>query len=113
MSPLVLYPVLALGLRLSQHQFLNISTTRSKILHFLSEFTWDLLCKAYADQTFDLKYFQALCLLAQVDFACCKPGRAQAQVALGLRLAGSRGMLASEDPSRSDNEESLENREMI
>ncbi|KAJ9626843.1 hypothetical protein H2204_009859 [Knufia peltigerae] len=60
-----------------------------------------------------MAYFQSLCLQAQVDFACGSPGRAQVQVALGLRLAQGLGMLVAEDSDRAHDEEDILRREVV
>ncbi|KAK2594973.1 hypothetical protein QQS21_007331 [Conoideocrella luteorostrata] len=101
---IVWYPMLALTLRTAKHPFLELlgpggERQRDFILSDLSEAAWRLVTQAYASMDVDVHYFQGLCLLAQVDFAEGRTRRAQAQVAIGIRLAQALGMLASETTS--------------
>ncbi|EXJ88753.1 hypothetical protein A1O3_01817 [Capronia epimyces CBS 606.96] len=84
-----------------------------EILDALAEAAWDLLASAYSRFEFDLAYFRGLCLLAQVDFATGKPHRAQAQVALGLRLAQTRGLLCKENDRTSNDRLSIGWRSLV
>ncbi|KAF2009052.1 hypothetical protein BU24DRAFT_497607 [Aaosphaeria arxii CBS 175.79] len=92
-SPIVLYPMFALSLRASTHPELSTHAQRRSLIRDLTSKSWTLLVNAYAEFEVTNAYFQALCLLAQVDFGEGNPDRARAQLALGLRLAQSRGML--------------------
>ncbi|KAH6644385.1 hypothetical protein C7974DRAFT_408068 [Boeremia exigua] len=78
--------MLALTLRRSSHAS-AVSTDN------LSQRSWDMLVDAYRRYEFDESYFQALCLLAQVDHAEGRSNKARTQVALGLKLAQARGWL--------------------
>lgn len=122
---LVLFPLLAVSLRTCQNPFFHSKEALAQMCGMLSEAAWSLLAARYSKFDFDLAYFQALCLLAQVDFAskchsylrplsCAengpkagKPHRAQAQVALGLRLAQTRGLLRKECAGASEDHMSL------
>ena len=66
---LVLFPLLAVSLRTSQHPFFRSKDAIAEMCGMLSEAAWNLLAARYSKFDFDLDYFQALCLLAQVDFA--------------------------------------------
>lgn len=66
---LVLLPLLAVSLRISNHPFFPSKEALADMCGMLTEATWSLLAAQYANFHFDLPYFQALCLLAQVDFA--------------------------------------------
>ncbi|PSN60162.1 hypothetical protein BS50DRAFT_579334 [Corynespora cassiicola Philippines] len=92
---IVLPAMLALSLRSSTHSFINDRQKKLSTVEKLTNYSWSLLTEAYSDFELSDAYFQALCLLAQVDFADGKPARAQAQLALGSRLAQTRGMLKS------------------
>lgn len=89
--PLVLTAMLALSLRRSSRgDFVDSARCTPQML---VQRTWDLLSDSYRRFEIDENYFQALCLLAQVDFAEGRSERARAQIALGLRLVQNRGML--------------------
>lgn len=66
---LVLFPLLAVSLRTCQNPFFHSREALSQMCGMLSEAAWNLLAARYSKFDFDLAYFQALCLLAQVDFA--------------------------------------------
>ncbi|KAL2204251.1 hypothetical protein CC79DRAFT_1372259 [Sarocladium strictum] len=111
---IVLLPLLAVSLRTSQSPFFHDKEAIADTCGMLAEAAWNLLTAQYATFNFDLAYFQALCLLAQVDFATGKPHRAQAQVALGLRLAQTRGLLSEETTTRpSEHQLSLDWRSVV
>lgn len=67
---IVLFPLLAISLRTSQNSFFHNKEVIAEMCGMLSEAAWNLLAAQYSKFEFDLAYFQALCLLAQVDFAC-------------------------------------------
>lgn len=69
-SKIVLLPLLAISLRISQNPFFRDKEHVLERCGKLSEAAWALLAARYSEFDFDLGYFQALCLLAQVDFAC-------------------------------------------
>ncbi|KAJ4992907.1 hypothetical protein SVAN01_01611 [Stagonosporopsis vannaccii] len=92
--PMVLTAMLALTLcRSSRGETIKSARCSSQSL---AQRSWDLLADSYRRFEIDDAYFQALVLLAQVDFAEGRSERARTQVALGLRLAQSRGMLGKE-----------------
>lgn len=66
---LVLFPLLAVSLRTCQNPFFHSKEAIAETCGMLSESAWTLLAARYSKFDFDLAYFQALCLLAQVDFA--------------------------------------------
>lgn len=66
---LVLFPLLAVSLRTCQNPFFHDKEAIAETCGMLSEAAWNLLAAQYSKFDFDLVYFQALCLLAQVDFA--------------------------------------------
>jgi hypothetical protein len=66
---IVLLPLLSISLRTSQNPFFRDKSAIAETCGMLSEAAWTLLAAQYATFDFDLAYFQALCLLAQVDFA--------------------------------------------
>ena len=66
---LVLLPLLAVSLRISNHPLFPSKDALAEMCGTLTEAAWSLLAAQYANFDFDLAYFQALCLLAQVDFA--------------------------------------------
>lgn len=68
-SKIVLLPLLAISLRISQNPFFRDKESVVETCGKLSEAAWTLLAGRYIESDFDLAYFQALCLLAQVDFA--------------------------------------------
>ena len=68
-SKIVLLPLLATSLRISQNPFFRDTENVIETCRKLSEAAWALLAARYIEFDFDLAYFQALCLLAQVDFA--------------------------------------------
>ncbi len=71
---LVLFPLLALSLCTCQNPYFQNKGAIAETRRVLSEAAWDLLAARYSKFDFDLSYFQALCLLAQVDFASkCQP----------------------------------------
>lgn len=88
--PLVLTAMLALSIRSTREVGIRSARYYSQTL---VQRSWDLLVDSYRRFDMNDSYFQALCLLAQVDFAEGRAERARTQVALGLRLAQSRGML--------------------
>lgn len=92
--PIVLTAMLALSLRHSSHTHLMSTEQGYPSAEALSQRSWTLLVDAYRRFDFDESYFQALCLLAQVDYAEGISDRARTQVTLGLRLAQTRGMLS-------------------
>ncbi|KAH7086447.1 hypothetical protein FB567DRAFT_71379 [Paraphoma chrysanthemicola] len=94
--PMMLYAMLALSLRSSRNSFFTSRSDRAECIARLTKLSWDLIARAYCDFDIDDAYFQALCLHAQVDAGDERLERAQAQVALGLRLAQTRGMLAAD-----------------
>lgn len=84
---ILLYPMLAVSLRTSKHPWLRDKNHLHQVVAQLADRGWDLLVKAYASFDINESYFQALCVMAQRDFAVGRTSRAQAQVSLGLRLA--------------------------
>lgn len=66
---LVLFPLLAVSLRTCQNPFFRNKEAIAETCGMLAKAAWNLLAAQYAKFDFDLAYFQALCLLAQVDFA--------------------------------------------
>lgn len=114
LPPIILYAMLALCLPVCHEPISRDVEQVNRICDFCSEMAWGLLCENYSRQQFDEAHFQALCLLAQVDFAskrlrsftrlrytranwtsAGKIARAQSQVSLGLKLAQTKGMLGS------------------
>ncbi|KAH7080131.1 hypothetical protein BKA63DRAFT_236386 [Paraphoma chrysanthemicola] len=94
--PMMLYAMLALSLRSSHNSFFASRSERAECIARLTKLAWDLITRAYCEFDIDDTYLQALCLHAQVDAGDGRLERAQAQVALGLRLAQARGMLAAD-----------------
>lgn len=92
-APIVLNAMLALTLRRSGQEDLALLGGAVQISDLLARRCWELLVDAYSRFEFDESYFQALCLLAQVDHGEGRLTRAQVQVALGLRLVQAQGML--------------------
>lgn len=86
---IVLNAMLALALRRSSASEGDPSLLSER----LAQRSWDMLADTYRRFDFDESYFQAVCLLAQVDYAEGRSNRARTQVALGLRLVQTRGML--------------------
>ncbi len=66
---LVLFPLLAVSLCACQHAYFQNRDAIAETRRVLSEAAWSLLSARYSEFDFDLPYFQALCLLAQADFA--------------------------------------------
>ena len=64
---IVLYPMLALSLRSSQHTSCRYPQVRQEYTKELTRHSWNLLVKAYCEFNIDDAYFEGLCLLAQVD----------------------------------------------
>ncbi|KAL2069981.1 hypothetical protein VTL71DRAFT_14661 [Oculimacula yallundae] len=93
LDPLVLNPMLALSIRCSSHKYWTTQATLSEWIRALAEKSWRDLTHLYAEGNTSLGYLQALCLLAQVDFADGKVQRAHTQIALGIRIAQSLGYL--------------------
>lgn len=69
---IVLYPLLALVLRISRHPWLGDESRKQRIIRDMSQRAWWLLSSAYSSLTFDEAYYQGLCILGQADFACKK-----------------------------------------
>lgn len=84
---LVLFPLLALSLRTCRNSFFHNQDAIVETCEILAEATWNLLAARYAKFDFDLAYLQALCLLAQVDFASKYRARGHCHV---LKLVRSR-----------------------
>lgn len=93
--PIVLHAMLALTLRRTAFSSAYPFSEAYRDPDVFVLITWNSLTDVYRRFTFDESYFQALCLLAQVDYAEGRSERAHTQVALGLRLAQSKGWLSA------------------
>lgn len=69
LSPVVLEPMLALTIRCSSHPFWADREKSKFWIDSLTEKSWRDLLQMYGEGHTGLQYLQALCLLAQVDFA--------------------------------------------
>ncbi|KAJ8115496.1 hypothetical protein OPT61_g2867 [Boeremia exigua] len=85
--------MLALTLRRAASSSAQFNDQSNQDLGTLVENSWNSLSDAYRRFEFDESFFQAACLLAQVDFAEGGSDRARIQITLCLRLAQTRGML--------------------
>ncbi|KAH7346096.1 hypothetical protein BKA66DRAFT_602766 [Pyrenochaeta sp. MPI-SDFR-AT-0127] len=92
---IILYPLLALSLRSSRSTSLGGRQRKRELVETITQHSWNLLTKAYCAFDLDDTYLQGLCLLAQVDAGDGRTERAQTQIAIGLKLAQSRGMLGA------------------
>ncbi|XP_014555252.1 hypothetical protein COCVIDRAFT_102958 [Bipolaris victoriae FI3] len=93
--PMILYAMLALSLRSSQHPFFKNQLERKRCTDNLTTLSWGLIAKAYCNFDIDDVYFEALCLQVQVDLGDERLERARSQVAIGLRIAQARDMLGT------------------
>ena len=66
----VLYPLLALTLPTFHHTLAENKEQLERVLQFFVGSAWQLLTEAITKFEFDISFFQGLCLLSQVDFAC-------------------------------------------
>lgn len=62
---MILYPLLALSLQTTSDD----SHESSQMCHSMANKAWELLVDAYSSSAFGEDYFEAVCLLAQRDFA--------------------------------------------
>lgn len=67
---ILLYPLLALSLRVSKHPVFEHQVVRIDILSYLAQTAWLILNDRYRKFDLDGDYLRGACLLAQVDFSC-------------------------------------------